>query len=484
MDTSVKSASHNSLFPGFLKSKKMATINKKLPTPVLTHEGAKASNINPEQQLRRSVMACLLWEDSFYEDGQSIANRIMDGISKVNPEIVAEIAIEARKKLRHVPLLIVRQMARLETHKHLVAKTLSEVIQRPDELTEFLAIYWKDCKQPLSKQVKKGLASAFGKFNEYSLAKYNRDGAVKLRDVLFLCHANPLENLNSNNTNLSHKERSYVDKKSKIKTTRNVLRHNSLYSKLINGTLEIPDTWEVALSGGANKKETFERLMRENNLGALAFIRNLRNMMQAGCDESLVRKYSQTVNIERILPFRFIAAANHVPEWEPMIEEMMLRCLQGQQKLKGKTVIVVDNSGSMSGTKVSAKSEIDRSDAACALAILVREIAENPVVIGFAETAAIIPARRGFGLRDSIKAGPKGGTYTDMALFLASKQNYDRIIVVTDEQSHTRISDPLTDKAYFINVSCERNGIGYGKWTHIDGWSESIIDFIREYESN
>ena len=24
-----------------------------------------------------------------------------------------------------------------------------------------------------------------------------------------------------------------------------------------------------------------------------------------------------------------------------------------------------------------------------------------------------------------------------------------------------------------------KNGVGYGKWTHIDGWSESIIEYIR-----
>jgi len=42
--------------------------------------------------------------------------------------------------------------------------------------------------------MKKGLAAAFGKFDAYSLAKYNSDGAaIKLRDVLFLTHAKPKE---------------------------------------------------------------------------------------------------------------------------------------------------------------------------------------------------------------------------------------------------------------------------------------------------
>jgi hypothetical protein len=33
-----------------------------------------------------------------------------------------------------------------------------------DELSEFVAIYWKDGRVPLSGQVKKGLAAAFPKF--------------------------------------------------------------------------------------------------------------------------------------------------------------------------------------------------------------------------------------------------------------------------------------------------------------------------------
>ena len=43
---------------------------------IRTHEGAPAKHINPELQLRRSVMSCMLWENEFYEDGESIAKRI------------------------------------------------------------------------------------------------------------------------------------------------------------------------------------------------------------------------------------------------------------------------------------------------------------------------------------------------------------------------------------------------------------------------
>ena len=117
-----------------------------------THEGAPARNISTELQLRRSVLACLLWESQFYEDGVEIAGRIAELVPKVAAEKVAALAVEAREKmkLRHAPLLLVREMARHATHRGLVAETLARVIQRADELAEFVAIYWKDGRVPLS----------------------------------------------------------------------------------------------------------------------------------------------------------------------------------------------------------------------------------------------------------------------------------------------------------------------------------------------
>ena len=158
-----------------------------------THGGAPAHQLSNEVQLRRLVLACMLRENEFYKDSFEIVGRIAELVPKVEPELVAALAIEAREhmKLHDVPLLLVREMARHTTHRRLVAETLERVIQRADELCEFVAIYWKDGRVPLSGQVKKGLAAAFPKFDECQLAKYDRCGPIKLRDVLFLCHAKP-----------------------------------------------------------------------------------------------------------------------------------------------------------------------------------------------------------------------------------------------------------------------------------------------------
>ncbi len=423
---------------------------------IFTHEGARAKIINAEQQLRRSVMACLLWEKEFYEDGESIAQRIADTIPSVKPEVVSNIAIEAREKmkLRHVPLFIVREMARLDTHKMYVKSTLERIIQRADELAEFVAIYWKDRKQPLSSQIKRGLAAAFTKFSAYELAKYNRDGSVKLRDVLFLCHAKPKDEEQANT-----------------------------WKKLVDGTLEAPDTWEVALSSGADKKEAWERLISENRLGAMAFLRNLRNMQECGVDMSLIKHGLQNIKASRVLPFRFIAAARYAPSLEEDLERVMMKCIADYEKLSGKTVLLIDVSGSMN-RPLSSRSDMSRMDAACGLAILARELCENVEIYTFSNNCVIVPNRRGFALRDAVVSSqPHSSTNMGEAVRRCNSIPHNRIIVITDEQSHDDVPDPSRN-GYMINVASYRNGVGYAKWTHIDGWSESIIGYIHEIEKS
>jgi Mg-chelatase subunit ChlD len=427
-----------------------------------THEGAPARHLTPERQLRRSVLACLLWESQFYEDGVEIAGRIAELVPKVQAEKVAALAIEARSKmkLRHAPLLLVREMARHATHRKLVADTLAAVIQRADELAEFVAIYWKDGRVPLSAQVKKGLAAAFPKFDEYQLAKYDRGGPVKLRDVLFLSHAKPRDAAQA-----------------------------GMWKKLIWGRLATPDTWEVALSSGADQREAWERLLSEQKLGALALLRNLRNMKEAGVSEELVLAALRGMNAQRVLPFRFLAAARYAPQWEDALEQAMLSSLATQEKLPGRTIVLVDVSGSMTAP-LSRRSEMLRTDAAYGLAVLLREIGEKVGVFSFSDALVEVPPRHGFVLRDAIDASQRhNGTYLGKAVEELNQRaernrsdRYDRLIVITDEQAHDSVPAPK-GKGYAVNVASYKNAVGYGRWTHVDGWSESVVDYVRELET-
>jgi hypothetical protein len=134
---------------------------------------------------------------------------------------------------------------------------------------------------------------------------------------------------------------------------------------------------------------------------------------------------------------------------------------------------------------VSAKSDITRVDAACGVAMLAREIFEKVRIFTFSNQLVEVPARRGFSLRDAVvNSQGHGGTALGGALqAINNKIAYDRIIIVTDEQQtdHIPVGNPK-GKGYIINVASYQNGVGYGRWTHISGWSESVLDYIKVFE--
>jgi 60 kDa SS-A/Ro ribonucleoprotein len=427
--------------------------------PVQTHEGAVAQKLSPKAELRRTVLTCLLWEDTFYEKGNAMATRLAALVRQCTPEDVAALAREARAAmhLRHVPLFLTRELARRPGAGPLVADTLESVIQRADELGEFVALYWKEKKQPLSAGVKRGLARAFTKFDAYQLAKYNRDSAVKLRDVLFLCHAAPKDEAQA-----------------------------TAWKRLVDGTLEAPDTWEVALSARAGKKETFERLLEEGKLGGMAVLRNLRLMVAAGVSSKLIRERLDK-GVARALPFRFVTAARYAPKLEDAIEAAMFKGIAALPKLEGATGLLVDVSGSMDA-RLANKSETTRMDAAAGLAILLREKGDAFYVATFSDKCVELPARRGFALRDGIvKSQEHASTQLKRALDQlrgqSDWQKLDRLIVITDEQTHDGILPAWTPRAYLVNVAPYKHGLSYGNgWTHVDGWSERIVEYMAAAE--
>jgi Mg-chelatase subunit ChlD len=184
-----------------------------------------------------------------------------------------------------------------------------------------------------------------------------------------------------------------------------------------------------------------------------------------------------------VLPFRFVAAARFAPQWEPYLEEGMMKCLTTQEKLPGMTVLLVDVSGSMHW-QLSERSKMTRLDAACGLAILAREICEHVKIFSFSNSVVLVPPRRGFALRDVLlNSQPHGGTYLGQAVETIFKEvrKAKRLIVLTDEQSHDPVPAPRWT-GYMINLASNRNGVGYGSWKHIDGWSEAVITYIQELE--
>lgn len=436
----------------------MASINKAKRFTEKTHEGAPAARMTPLQALKRSTMSCLLWEREFYEDGQDIATRIGALVPTVDPASVAQLCIDLRNSghLRHVPLLLLCHLAISSRGTSLMRETVPQVVKRADELAELAAIWWKlHPDKHIPHNMEKGLRDAFKNFNEYHFAKYDRDGDVKLRDVLRLVHAKP-----------ASAERA------------------ALYKRINERTLATPDTWEVELSASTDKKYSWLRLLREKRLGGLAMLRNLRNMVQAGVEHDIISRQLITNEYARVLPFRFVAAARIMPQFEKELDVLLTTKIDSTEKFDGDTVALVDVSGSMDAP-LSARSDLTRMDAAATLASIIN--AERLRVFTFSNALAEVPARRGMaGVDAVIRSQHHGGTALGGALAKLSQivtKPPKRLIVITDEQSHDAVSAPLdVQYRYMVNVASAKNGVGYGPWTHVDGFSENIIRFMHANE--
>jgi hypothetical protein len=306
-------------------------------------------------------------------------------------------------------------------------------------------MYWRGGKNPLAKQAKLAIGKAFHKFDEHQLAKYNSGKkAVKLVDALRVTHPEPSE----------------------------------LLGKLRRGELSTPITWEVELSRGGDKREAWTKLLTENKLGGLAMLRNIRNMAVAGVDSELIKKGILSIKVGRLLPINFIAAGIVNPQYEPQIEEKLLECFT-KEKTGGSTAVLIDVSGSMDG-KLSGRSIMRCRDVAAALAMLARETFDDVRIFAFSRKVVELPARRGFAIKALLDDQEHGSTLLGGAVHTVVNQaKPERLIVITDEQSHDGVPD---FNGYLINVESNKNGVGYGRCVHIDGWSDKVIDYILEHE--
>lgn len=428
----------------------MASINSPVKNQLTTHEGGQAYPITNLEVFKRSVLCTMLWENTFYEDGISVVERIKKLAFGMDPKLVKDVMFQAKfeQKIRHTPLFIASVLSQ---NGSLKKEDLFKLITRVDDITEFMAIYWKDGKTPVDHQVRKGLAMAFDKFDEYQLQKYNRDKTVKLRDVMKMVRPKPKN-----------------DEQAK------------LWGKLIHNELATPDTWETELSSGKDKKETFERLIIQEKLGDLAFIRNLRNMIQSNVSVDVIKHSFAIRQWKWILPFQFITAARYAPNFEPEIEQAMLNSISGMEKFNEKITLLVDVSGSMNDP-VSSKSDVKRIDVAASLAIILRELSDDVLVYKFNDKPSIVPARKGFALRDAIGSAT-GGTNAHRSIYEVQKEDRT-LIVITDEQTHDSQNFKFISKfTVILNVGTYENGIAYGKnQLHINGWSESVVGYLKEY---
>lgn len=159
----------------------------------------------------------------------------------------------------------------------------------------------------------------------------------------------------------------------------------------------------------------------------------------------------------------------------------MLKSITGHARLKGRTTLLIDVSGSMF-YPLSAQSEMTRVEAACGLAVLAREVCDEVEIYTFSSETVKVPPRRGFALRDAIvNSQPHGNTMLGAAVGKLDARGR-RLIVFTDEQSHDAVPSPK-GMGYIINVASYQHGVRSDAWRRVDGFSEAVVAWIAAQEA-
>ena len=137
------------------------------------------------------------------------------------------------------------------------------------------------------------------------------------------------------------------------------------------------------------------------------------------------------------MPVAFYAAYKNAPlAFAAALQDAANASLENVPALKGRTLVLLDRSGSMSGI-LSTKSSLTCQDTANVFAAALALRGENVRVVAFDNHMEDVNVNSSDLLRvvDQMPA-PRGGTYTPEAIRWAHEgdHQYDRIVILTDEQ--------------------------------------------------
>lgn len=486
---------------------------KKERNVVINYEGAKAYSMTPEMELYSAVVTTGLNNVAYEKDSQRL-KRIKNLIQKCDPEFTAKLAIYVRNEMymRSVPMVLTVELAKINSGNGLVNKTVQKVIQRADEITELLAYYQmaNDRNQTkklnrLSKQIQKGLADSFNRFDEYQFAKYNRQGEVKLRDALFLVHPKAKDEA-----------------------------QQVIFNKIADNKLAVPYTWETELSqvgqlsfkNDVEKKQAFklkwEELIDSNQVGYMAMMRNLRNIIEAGVSFAHIEKVCQylsnanAVANSKQLPFRFLAAYREIKLLKSRYATLVLDALEdavmySAQNIKGfdgntSVVIACDVSGSMQ-QPISKKSKVLLYDIGLMLGMLMQSRCKNVISGMFGDAWKTINMSKRNVLanvqefyRREGEVGYSTNGYLVIEDLIKRKEIVDKVMMFTDVQmwnsngtAHSFENSWKRYKAIVPNAKLYLFDLaGHGN-TPLDiknndvhliaGWSDKVFDILHALEN-
>ena len=395
-----------------------------------------------------SILLTSMVSDQAYRSADAGLARVIKLLDAVPPLFAAKAAVYARNEygMRSISHVVAGELACRVHGEQWTRPFFRAVVRRPDDITEILSyVIAKHGRRPLPNAMKDGLGKAFAKFDAYQLAKYrSEDKALSLVDAVNLLHPKPVE------------------------------QNADALKALVAGTLRSEDTWEVMLSeaGKADseaaqieaKAAAWGELVRERKIGYFALLRNLRNIMQQAPDvlpEALSMLVDEKlIRSSLVLPFRFTTAAAEIgtePGARRILEALSKAVeisLENVPRFDGRTLVVVDASGSMTTARVGRGKTLVADAAALFGAVLYkRNDADLMLFANEATIANVSPDAGVLGLQQAIRQTMQGGGTNFRSIFQTASVAYDRVVILSDMQGWVGHDAPTdTFEAYVARV--------------------------------
>ncbi|MFF7103131.1 TROVE domain-containing protein [Streptomyces nigra] len=434
-----------------------------------TFEGGRGRERDARSELFLLAVANFVSQKTFYESGADRDDRfaaLVRELAVSDPEWTAGLLgwLRTEGNLRTAALVGAAEYvkARLDAGAcdgPANRRVVDSVLRRPDEPGELLAYWTATYGRSVPKPVKRGIADAVRRlYSGKSLLKYDTASkGYRFGDILNLTHAAPDpakpwqgELFRYALDRRHHPETAVPPVSDAVLTAHRELmavpvgqRRALVTSEGGAGRLAAAGmTWE-ALAGwlqGPMDKAAWEAVIP--SMGVMALVRNLRNFDEAGVSDEVAARVAARISDpaevarSRQFPFRYLAAYRHAPSlrWAYPLEQALGHSLANVPALPGRTLILVDRSGSMFWSRLSDRSELNRADAAAIFGTALALRARKADLVEFGSTSAAVPFRAGESVLKILgRFGDLGGTDTTGAV-RAHYRRHDRVLIVTDEQ--------------------------------------------------
>ncbi len=428
------------------------------PVRARTYEGHLGYERDAKSELFLLAVTNMVGEQTYYEASQERDDRfkmLCWAIATTDPAWLAAFIPYLRDTMQ------MRSAATVAAAHYIAAgapngrQLVDKTLVRADEPAELLAFYAQEYGKRFPQPLKRGVADAVNRlYTERNALKYDGSSkAWRMGDVIDLVHPKPLTSWQSelfrwlldtrhNRDDVILPEGcQMIAARSLLEATPVELRRGMLSQPTLLATAGM--TWE-SLAGwlqGPMDAKAWEAIIP--SMGYMALLRNLRNFEQAGVDGAVLDRVATTlsdplnVKTSRQFPLRFLSAYRNIQSerFSYPLERALEASLLNVPVLKGKTLILIDCSGSMHGP-LSARSNLDRKDAAALFGLALGKQAEQANVYVYDTSFAAVPLSHPIlRLVGDVRQWGGGGTNTWQAVD-ATFARHERIVILTDEQAH------------------------------------------------